>query len=279
MNILYFGDVVGRSGREALLAALPDLKQRAQADLVVVCGENAAHGFGITVRQSEEFLGSGVDVVTTGNHVWDQREILPYIDRQHRLLRPANLPPGTPGVGHVVVEASRGRKALVIQVMGRLFMDAIDCPFRAIDEILARHRLGVTVHAIVVDVHAEATSEKMALGHHCDGRVSLVVGGHSHVPTADARVLAHGTGYMTDAGMCGDYNSVIGMIAGPAVHRFTRKTPTDRLAPAEGPASVCGVLVRTDDRSGLALSCEPVRVGGDLAPAWPGPAPVASAAD
>ncbi|WP_041793599.1 TIGR00282 family metallophosphoesterase [Pararhodospirillum photometricum] len=269
MNILYFGDVVGRCGREALLRVLPDLRRRYEADLVVVCGENAAHGFGISAKQADEFLAGGVDVVTTGNHVWDQREILPYIDRQHRLLRPANFPPGTPGVGHVVVEVGRGRKALVIQVMGRLFMDPIDCPFRAVDEILSRHRLGVTVQAVVVDIHAEATSEKMALGHHCDGRVSLVVGGHSHVPTADARVLAGGTGYLTDAGMCGDYNSVIGMVPGPAVHRFTRKTPTERLSPAEGEATICGLLVRTDDQTGLARECWPVRVGGRLAPALP----------
>ncbi|MBK1665895.1 metallophosphoesterase [Rhodospirillum rubrum] len=269
MNILYCGDVVGRSGRTALLDALPGLKKDLALDLVVVCGENSAHGFGISTKICDEFLAAGIDVVTTGNHVWDQREILPYLDRQHRLIRPANFPPGTPGVGHVVVDLARGRKALVIQVMGRLFMDPLDCPFRAVDEVMTRYRLGATVQAVIVDIHAEATSEKMAMGHHCDGRVSLVVGSHSHVPTADARVLKGGSGYMSDAGMCGDYQSVIGMVPGPAVHRFTRKTPTDRLTPADGPGTVCGVFVQTDDRSGLALRCEPLRLGGDLAPAMP----------
>lgn len=269
MNILYFGDVVGRHGREALLAELPTLRRRLAADLVVVCGENAAHGFGITPRICDSLLDGGVDVVTTGNHVWDQRDIIPYLERQPRLLRPANFPPGTPGSGHVLLDLSRGRKALVIQVMGRLFMDPLDCPFRAVDAILASHRLGVTVDAVVVDIHAEATSEKMALGAHCDGRVSLVVGGHSHVPTADSRVLRGGTGYCTDAGMCGDYDSVIGMVAGPAVHRFTRKTPTDRLTPADGEPTICGVFVRTDDNTGLARRCEPIRLGGCLAPTIP----------
>jgi metallophosphoesterase (TIGR00282 family) len=271
MNVLYCGDVIGRTGRAAVLAEIPNLRKALDLDLVVVCGENAAHGFGITTKIAEEFLDNGVDVVTTGNHAWDQREIIPFMDREHRLIRPANFPPGTPGVGHVVVEITRGRKALVIQVMGRLFMDPLDCPFRAVDEILSRHRLGATVHVILVDIHAEATSEKMALGHHLDGRVSVVVGSHSHVPTADARVMAGGTAYQTDAGMCGDYNSVIGMLPGPAVHRFTRKTPGERLSPADGEATLRGLFVKLDDRTGLATHCEPVSLGGALAQAMPKP--------
>lgn len=278
MNILYFGDVVGRRGREALLAELPALRRTLDADLVVVCGENAAHGFGITPKICDSLLEGGIDVVTTGNHVWDQRDIIPYLERQPRLLRPANFPPGAPGSGHVLVDISRGRKALVIQVMGRLFMDPLDCPFRAVDDVLASHRLGVTVDAAVIDFHAEATSEKMALGAHCDGRTSLVVGSHSHVPTADARVMPQGTAYLTDAGMCGDYQSVIGMGASPAVHRFTRKTPTDRLSPSDGEPTLCGVFVRTDDRTGKALCCEPLRLGGCLATAMPLPAADDSAA-
>ncbi|WP_413204046.1 YmdB family metallophosphoesterase [Rhodospirillum sp. A1_3_36] len=269
MNVLYCGDVVGRSGRAALMDELPNLRKTLNLDLVVVCGENSAHGFGISTKIAEEFLANGVDVITTGNHAWDQREVIPFMDREHRLIRPANYPPGTPGVGHSVVEISRGRKALVIQVMGRLFMDPLDCPFRAVDEILSRHRLGTTAHIILVDIHAEATSEKMAMGQYCDGRVSIVVGSHSHVPTADARVMKKGTAYQTDAGMCGDYESVIGMVPGPAVARFTKKTPGERLSPADGEGTLRGLFVTLDDRTGLATHCEPVSLGGALARAMP----------
>lgn len=269
MRIVYFGDVVGRSGREALIKALPDLRAGLRADLVVVCGENATHGFGLGVTHANALFEAGVDVVTLGNHAWDQREIIPYVDRQHRLIRPANFPPGTPGVGHVVVEASRGRKVLVVQVMGRLFMEAMDCPFRTLDDILGRFPLSGSISAIVVDVHAEASSEKMALGHYCDGRASLVVGGHTHVPTGDHHILAGGTAYMTDAGMCGDYDSVIGMVKAPSIHRFIRKTPTDRLSPADGEATICGLLVETDDKTGLSTLIEPIRLGGKLARTLP----------
>ncbi|MBE1236066.1 TIGR00282 family metallophosphoesterase [Phaeovibrio sulfidiphilus] len=266
MRILYFGDVVGRTGRDALLNVLPSMREHYRADLVVVCAENATHGFGLGAKHAETFLAGGVDVITMGNHVWDQRDLIPYIDREHRVIRPANFPEGTPGVGAVVVDVGRGRKALVLQVMGRLFMEPLDCPFRIVDEILARHPLSGRVNAIVVDVHAEATSEKMAIGHYCDGRVSLVVGGHTHVPTADHHILAGGTAYMTDAGMCGDYDSVIGMVKGSSIHRFVRKTPTERLTPAEGAATVCGLFVETDERTGLALAVEPIRIGGSLTP-------------
>lgn len=269
MRILYFGDVVGRSGREALIKALPTLREDLRVDVAVVCGENATHGFGLGVAHATAFLDAGVDVITLGNHVWDQREIIPYIDRQHRVIRPANFPPGTPGVGHVVVEVSRGRKVLVVQVMGRLFMDALDCPFRTLDDVLGRFPLSGSISAIVVDVHAEASSEKMALGHYCDGRASLVVGSHTHVPTGDHHILGGGTAYMTDAGMCGDYDSVIGMVKAPSLHRFVRKTPTDRLSPAEGEATLCGVLVDTDDRTGLATLIEPIRLGGRLSQKMP----------
>ncbi len=269
MRILYIGDVVGRSGRDAVVDALPGLRDRLRLDFVIVNGENAAHGFGITAKICDDFLTAGADVVTTGNHAWDQREVLPHYDREPRLLRPLNYPKGTPGRGAGVFAAPRGRKVLVLQVMGRLFMDPLDDPFQAVEAELARHRVRASVDAIIVDVHAEATSEKMAVGHTCDGRVSLVVGSHSHVPTADAQILPGGTAYQTDAGMCGDYDSVIGMKKEIAIQRFVRKIPGERLSPADGEATVCGVLVETDDTSGLARFVAPVRLGGRLPPSIP----------
>lgn len=269
MRLLYLGDVVGRSGREAAIAALPGLRERLKLDFVVVNGENAAHGFGITAKICEEFYAAGADVLTTGNHAWDQREILSYIESDPRLLRPLNFPRGTPGRGAGVYTATRGRKVLVMQVMGRLFMDPLDDPFAAVEAEFTRHRLGATVDAVIVDVHAEASSEKMGLGHTCDGRASLVVGSHSHIPTADAQVLPAGTAFQSDAGMCGDYDSVIGMKKDTAIARFVRKIPGERLTPADGPATVCGVFVETDDRTGLARRIAPLRLGGRLAEALP----------
>jgi len=269
MRILYLGDVVGRSGRSAALDALPGLRRDLKLDFVVVNGENAAHGFGITPKICADFYEAGADVVTTGNHVWDQRELIAYIDGDPRLIRPANFPRGTPGRGATEISLADGRKVLVVQVMGRLFLEPLDDPFQAMEDILSRYRLGATVAAVVVDVHAEATSEKMAMGHALDGRVSLVVGSHSHVPTADAQVLPGGTAYLTDAGMCGDYDSVIGMGKEVAISRFTRRLPGDRLTPADGEATVCGVFVETEDRSGRAVSVAPLRLGGRLQRAFP----------
>lgn len=269
MRILYCGDVVGRSGREAVIKRLPGLRRDLSLDFIVVNGENAAHGFGLTPKICAEFYEAGVDALTTGNHAWDQREILAYIDSDPRLLRPMNFPPGTPGRGAQLYAAPGGRKVLVMQVMGRLFMDPLDDPFAAVEAELARHRLGATVAAIVLDVHGEATSEKMALGHVADGRVSLVVGSHSHVPTADAQILPGGTAYQTDAGMCGDYDSVIGMRKDLAIFRFVRKIPGEKLAPADGEGTLCGVLVETDDATGLARTIAPLRLGGRLAEQTP----------
>src|SRR5690554_2585427 len=263
MRLLFCGDLVGRSGREIVLQQLPELRRRLQLDFVIVNGENAAGGFGITRKICEELYEAGADVVTGGNHSWDQKETLAFIDSEPRLLRPLNFPPGTPGRGAGLFTAGQ-RKVLVINVMGRLFMDPLDDPFQAVEQTLNRYRLGATVDAIVVDIHAEATSEKMAMGHALDGRVSLVVGTHTHVPTADAQVLPGGTAYQTDAGMCGDYNSVIGMDKQVPIQRFTRKLPTERLAVAQGPATLCGVFLETDDRTGLALRVEPIRLGGRL---------------
>ena len=214
-------------------------------------------------------FAAGADVITLGNHAWDRKEIIPYIAETPRLIRPLNFPPGTPGAGSVVVEVPDGRRALVLNAMGRLFMDPLDCPFRGTAQELAQYRLGGTVAAIVVDFHAEATSEKMAYAHSFDGQVSLVVGTHTHCPSADHQVLPGGTAFMSDAGMCGDYDSVIGMAKEGATTRFWRKMPGERLAPAEGEATVCGVFVETDDATGLARRIEPIRMGGRLSQAMP----------
>jgi metallophosphoesterase (TIGR00282 family) len=268
VRILLCGDVVGRSGRAAVTETIPRLRRELDLDFVIANGENAAAGFGITDKICREMYESGVDVITTGNHVWDRREIIPYIAEDRRLMRPANFPPGTPGIGAAVYEARDGRRVLVVNLMARLFMDPLDDPFAAAETALAAHRLG-EVDAIVVDFHGEASSEKMAMGHHLDGRASLVVGTHSHVPTADWQILPGGTGYMTDAGMCGDYDSVIGMQKEASIARFVRKMPGERLQVAEGEATLCGVLVETEDATGLARRIAPLRLGGRLAPHWP----------
>jgi 2',3'-cyclic-nucleotide 2'-phosphodiesterase len=269
VRILFLGDVVGRSGRDAVNAGLPALRAELQAELVVINGENASHGFGLAPDMADAMLAAGADVVTLGNHAWDRRELIPYIAQQPRVVRPINFPPGTPGAGSHLVALADGRRALVMNVMGRLFMDPLDDPFRMTAEALARHKLGSSVQAIVIDFHAETTSEKMAFAHSFDGSVSLVVGTHTHVPTADHTILPGGTAFQSDAGMCGDYDSVIGMGKQTAGARFWNKLPGERLGPAEGEATLCGLFVVTDDRTGLARSVEPVRVGGRLSQARP----------
>ncbi len=269
MKLLFCGDLVGRAGRAAVIEMLPRLRRDLDLDFVVVNGENAAGGFGITEAICQQLYAAGVDAITTGNHVWDQKGTTEFIDRHPRLLRPDNFPPGTPGRGLAVLDARGGRRVLVLNVMGRLFMDALDDPFAA---AAGRHpgpppRGAVVAH--LVDVHAEATSEKQALAYHLDGKASVVVGSHTHVPTADARILPGGTAFMTDAGMCGDYESVIGMATAVPVARFTRKLPTERMSPADGPATLCGLFVETDDRTGLARRAQPIRQGGVLALVMP----------
>ena len=269
MRLLFCGDIVGRPGREAIVAHVPKLRAQLALDFVVINGENAAGGFGITEKICAEMFAAGADVITGGNHMWDQREAITFIDREPRLVRPLNYPNGTPGRGATVFEAAGGRKVLVASVMGRLFMDPLDDPFAGVERELAKHRLGGTVHAAILDIHAEATSEKMAMGHFVDGRVSLCVGTHTHVPTADGVILPAGTAYQSDVGMCGDYDSVIGMDKTVPITRFTRKLPTERLSAASGEGTLCAVFVETDDASGLARRIAPVRVGGVLSPAMP----------
>lgn len=269
MRIMVVGDVVGRAGRDIVTERLPELRSRLKLDFIVVNGENAAHGFGLTRRIAESFYQVGADCITTGNHVWDQRELLTYIDEDPKLLRPINFPPGTPGRGVGTFSTADGRKVMVLHPMCRLFMDPMEDPFRACREVLDRTRLGRDVDAIVVDVHGEATSEKQALATTLDGAVSGVFGTHTHVPTADHRVLPGGTAYQSDIGMTGDYDSVIGMQKEPATARFVTKLPTQRLEPADGDPTLCGVLLVTDDRTGLAKSIAPVRLGAHLEEAWP----------
>ena len=268
MRFLLCGDIVGRRAREAVAAAMPRLRQTLALDFVVANGENAAHGFGITDTICAELYAGGVDVITTGNHVWDRREIMTYIGGDPRLLRPINFPAGTPGNGFGIYALADGRKTMVVNAMARLFMDAIDDPFAALDRLLGEHPLG-SVDAILLDFHGEATSEKTAMGHFCDGRVSAVLGTHSHVPTADHRLFAKGTAFMTDVGMCGDYESVIGMQKEASIARFVRKLPGERMEVAPGEATICGAVVETDDASGLARAIWPLRLGGKLDPAMP----------
>jgi metallophosphoesterase (TIGR00282 family) len=268
MRILFLGDIVGRSGRTAVEAALPRLRESLRLDLAIVNVENASHGFGCAPAMADALFAAGADVLTLGNHAWDRRELAGYIETQPKLIRPLNFPPGTPGHGSALVTLPNGKRALVLQAIGRLFMEPSDDPFRLTAELLGKHRLGVTVDAIVADIHAEATSEKMAYAHSFDGKVSLVVGTHTHIPSADTQVLAGGTAYQTDAGMCGDYDSVIGMEKGVAAARYWRKVPGERLSPAEAEATICGVFVETAE-TGLAASVAPIRVGGRLSQAMP----------
>jgi metallophosphoesterase (TIGR00282 family) len=267
MRILFLGDVVGRSGRDAIAKHLPELKARLKPEVIIVNAENAAGGFGVTEKIAQDFYGMGVDCLTTGNHVWDQRELLGTIDQDLRLLRPLNYPEGTPGRGSYTHTLNDGRKIIILNVMARLFMEPVlDDPFALTEKFIAQNRLGHIAKAIFIDFHAEATSEKMAYAHVFDGRVSAVVGTHTHVPTADEQILPKGTAYMTDAGMCGDYDSVVGMKKDLAIWRFTRKTPGERKSPADGEATVCGTFIVTNDATGLAQSIVPVRIGGRLRP-------------
>ncbi|HYW61908.1 MAG TPA: TIGR00282 family metallophosphoesterase [Bradyrhizobium sp.] len=269
MRILFIGDVVGKTGRTAVLEHLPVLIGDWSLDLVIVNGENAAGGFGITEAIYNDFLDAGADAVTLGNHAWNQKEALVFIERAPRLIRPLNFPRHTPGRGAALIDTKNGKRALVINAMGRVFMDPLNDPFAAVARELDACPLREACDAVVVDFHGEASSEKQGMGFFCDGRASLVVGTHTHVPTADHQILAGGTAYMTDAGMTGDYDSVIGMHKDEPLHRFTTGIPSGRFEPAGGTATLSGVAVETDEATGLAARIAPVRVGGRLEPAAP----------
>ncbi|MGB0907619.1 MAG: TIGR00282 family metallophosphoesterase [Maricaulaceae bacterium] len=268
MRFAFFGDIVGRAGRKAVTSYLPALRRDLQLDAVVINSENAAGGFGITQSTSNELFDAGADVLTLGNHSFDNPQGITVIDNETRVLRPCNYPQGTvPGRGAGLYQIGNFN-LLVINVLGRVFMDALDDPFQAVDRELSAAPLGEVADAVIVDIHAEATSEKQGMGHFCDGRASLVVGTHQHVPTADTRILDGGTAYQTDAGMCGDYNGVIGMEKEEPLHRFTTRMRSGRFTPASGAPSLCGIFVETN-AAGKAIRAEPIRIGGSLMQARP----------
>jgi len=264
MKLLFLGDVMGRSGRSAITDHLPRLRADWALDFVVVNGENATSGHGLSITHAEALFAAGADANTLGDHAFDQ------VESDTRIIRPLNFGKDAPGRGARLFEASRGRKVLVVQALGQVFMSRpYDNPFSALDGALKSFPLGGQANAIVVDIHAEATSEKMAVGQFCDGRASLVVGTHTHVPTGDAQILPKGTAYLTDAGMTGDYLSVIGMEPAEPMRRFVTGMPKGRFTPALGEATLSGVFVETDDRTGRATRVIPVRQGGRLAPSGP----------
>lgn len=267
MKLLFLGDVMGRSGRTAVVEHLPRMRADWSLDFVAVNAENSAAGYGMTAKIADSLFEAGADVITLGDHCFDQKEMLTHIDKEPRILRPLNFAPGAPGRGAGVFDATRGRKVAVAVALGRVFMNKpFDDPFSALDAALKQAPLGGRVEASIVEIHAEATSEKMGIGHWCDGRASLVVGTHTHVPTADLMILPRGTAYQSDAGMCGDYNSVIGMDKGEPIKRFVTGMSGGRFEPALGEATIAGVFVETDDRTGLAKATRSVRIGGCLAP-------------
>jgi 2',3'-cyclic-nucleotide 2'-phosphodiesterase len=269
MRFLFLGDVVGKSGRTVIARTLPGLIERYKLDFVVINGENATHGFGISEDHLSGLFDAGADCVTLGNHAFDHKDALVFIGRQPRLVRPVNLPKGTPGRGGAMLRAKNGADVLVLNALGRVFMLEMDCPFRALDAELTACKLKEGADVIFVDFHAEATSEKQALGHFLDGRISGIVGTHTHTPTADYRILKGGTAYMTDAGMSGCYDSVIGMEADEPVQRFLTRLPKDRFRPAEGAGTVSGLAIEIDDQTGLASYVHPLRIGPGLAPTEP----------
>lgn len=271
MRLAFFGDVVGRAGRAAISDHLPRIKAQLKLDFVIVNGENAAGGFGITAVTAQDLFDAGADCITLGNHSWDQSEALVYIERETRLLRPFNYPQtlDIPGRGAQLFTTPAGQRVFVIQIHGSAFMESLDDPIQGVQRALEEAPLRQVADAVIVEMHAEATAEKYIMGHFCDGRATAVVGAHTHVPTADAQILPGGTAYLTDAGMCGDYDSVIGMKKGPLVQRAATRLPVERKAPAEGPATMCGVFIESDDKTGLATRIEMIRVGGRLQQAIP----------
>lgn len=270
MRLLFLGDVMGRSGRSAVSARLPALRRDWGLDFVVVNGENATTGAGLSPEHANALFEAGADCVTLGDHAFDQKAMIQHIEADARILRPLNFSKVAPGHGAKVFVLPGGRSVLVAQILGQVFMKRpFDDPFSAIEPVLRANPLGARVQAAIIDVHCEATSEKMALGHWCDGRASLVVGTHTHVPTADAMILSGGAAYLTDAGMCGDYDSVIGMQKDEPLRRFITGMPKARFEPAVGEATLAGVYVETDDKTGKALRVVMVRQGGRLAPSGP----------
>ncbi|MBB34355.1 MAG: metallophosphoesterase [Hirschia sp.] len=271
MRLAFFGDVVGKAGRNAIIDRLPGIRRDLSLDFVIVNAENAAGGFGLTGKIAEEIFAAGADCITLGNHSWDQRDMLTYIEREERLIRPFNYPESLdiPGRGAQLFTLEDGRRVYVVQIHGRIFMDSLDDPFQGAQRAIQAAPLGMAADAVVLEIHAEATSEKSAMAHFLDGQASLVVGAHTHTPTADAQIYPGGTAFQSDAGMCGDYDSVIGMKKEIVLERTVTRLPAPRMEPADGEATVCGVYVETDDKTGLATRIDPIRVGGRLKQAFP----------
>ncbi len=268
MKLLFLGDVVGRAGRSAVIEGLPGLREELKLDFVVVNAENAAAGFGLTASIADQLFEAGADVLTLGDHAFDQKEMLTHLDKEKRIIRPLNIAKAAPGRGVGVFEATRGRRVLVAQALGRVFMkQPYDDPFSALDAALKTAPLGCGVDAVIVEIHAEATSEKTAMGYWLDGRASMIVGAHTHIPTSDTRILPKGAAYQSDAGMCGSYESVIGMSKEEPLRRFVTGLPGGRFEPAPGPGTLSGVFVETDDKTGKAVSVRPIRRGGVLSEA------------
>ena len=270
MRLLFLGDVMGRTGRDAVAEKLGPLRAQLSADFVVVNGENATSGMGLSGEHAKVLLAAGADCVTLGDHAFDQKDMTSFIETEPRVLRPLNYAKAAPGQGAALFTTATGKSVYVVQVLGQVFMKRpFDDPFGNMDAALRPVPLKGRADAILVDIHAEATSEKMAMGHYLDGRVSMVVGTHTHVPTADAQILPGGTAYQSDSGMCGDYDSVIGMHKEEPIARFTTGMRKGRFSPAEGTATLSGTFVETDDATGLAKRIVPVRVGGRLQGAMP----------
>ena len=258
MKIFFVGDIVARAGRTVLHEHLKSIQESYQVDLTILNCENAAGGFGVTPKIADELFKWGADVLTSGNHIWDKKEIFPYLDEQPRLLRPANYPTGNPGRGSVVVKTRNDEPVAVLNVQGRSFMPAIDDPFRTVDAALSQ--LEPEVRVVVVDMHAEATAEKVAMGWYLDGRVSAVLGTHTHIPTADEKILPQGTAYQTDVGMTGPFNSVIGMATDTVMERFHTQMPV-RFEPATEDAQLNAVVIDVDSETGKARSIERIQRG------------------
>ncbi len=264
MKILFCGDVVGKSGRKVLSECLPKLKRQFALDMVIVNGENAAHGFGINPKIYAELCRVGADVITLGNHSFDKTDIFPILDSESNIIRPLNCPENTIGKGSCFFTTSAGVRVAVVQLLGHIFMRAVDDPFVAMTKWLSMYSRGKDYDVLIVDFHAEATAEKVGMGYFLDGKASLVVGTHTHIPTADARILPQKTAFMSDVGMCGDYHSIIGMVVESALSRFIDPENKKRLQPAENKGTFCAVYVEIDETSGEAVKIFPIRIGAIL---------------
>ncbi len=258
MKILYLGDIVGKAGRSAVINSLDHLKQKYKPDITIVNCENASHGFGITPKAYKSLIEAGVDAMVSGNHIWDQKDIVPILNEDRRIVRPLNYPENTPGFGFYEAQLADGRKILITQVLGRVFMESLEPPIVALDRLLKNYIMGANISAIFVDVHAEATSEKQAIGHYLDSRVSVVTGTHTHVPTADAKILPKGTAYITDVGMCGNHDGVLGFEKEEPINRLGPTFSKNPLIPCTKDGKINGVFVETDDNTGLAISIEQI---------------------